>query len=263
MVCLCTVTGGMKADYFLTACQTIEEGSSDESKGKPKNAEPKITLLLIERQPGVITTRLPLQGHDCSATAYVVFRNVKVHKSMVVGKPKEGFKDTMKNFNQVFFFFFLSSVHYVMYVMERFGIICTAVGLAKVCVEEAVKYSQSRKTFGKDLVEHQAIRHKLAEMTARTMACHAYLENVAYRLKLNPLGYDASLVKDVALLKVNATRTLEFCAREASHIFGGRSYVKYGRAGKIERIYRDVRALAIYGGAEEIMLDLAVKQAKL
>jgi len=201
---------------------------------------------LIERQPGVITTRLPLQGHDCSATAYVVFRNVKVHKSMVVGKPKEGFKDTMKNFNQ-----------------ERFGIICTAVGLTKTCVEESLKYAQSRKTFGKVLIEHQAIRHKIAEMSKRAMACHCYLESVAYRLKNNPLGVDPTLVKDVALLKVEATRTLEFCAREASHIFGGRSYVKYGRAGKIERIYRDVRALAIYGGAEEIMLDLSVKQAKL
>jgi len=165
---------------------------------------------------------------------------------MIVGRPKEGFKDTMKNFNQ-----------------ERFGIICIAVALAKVCVEESVKYAQSRKTFGKGLIEHQAIRHKLAEMTKRTMSCHSYLENVAYRLKQNPLGAEPSLVKDVALLKVDATRTLEFCAREASHIFGGRSYVKYGRAGKVERIYRDVRALAIYGGAEEIMLDLAVKQAKL
>ncbi len=51
--------------------------------------------------------------------------------------------------------------------------------------------------------------------------------------------------------------------REAAQIFGGRSYVRGGRAARVERIYRDVRAYAIYGGSEEIMLDLAVRQAKL
>jgi len=56
---------------------------------------------------------------------------------------------------------------------------------------------------------------------------------------------------------VHATQALEYCAREACQILGGASYV---RGSKVERIYREVRANAIPGGSEEIMLDLAAKQ---
>lgn len=65
------------------------------------------------------------------------------------------------------------------------------------------------------------------------------------------------------MTKVQATKTMEFCAREAVQIFGGRGYIRGGRGGKVERIYREVRVNAIGGGSEEIMLDLAARQAKL
>ena len=53
---------------------------------------------------------------------------------------------------------------------------------------------------------------------------------------------------------------MEFCAREASQIFGGQSYTREGSGGKVERIYREVRVNAIGGGSEEIMRDLASRQ---
>ena len=52
----------------------------------------------------------------------------------------------------------------------------------------------------------------------------------------------------------------EYCAREAAQIFGGASYVRGGQGEKVERLYREVRAMAIPGGSEEIMIDLAVRQ---
>jgi alkylation response protein AidB-like acyl-CoA dehydrogenase len=61
---------------------------------------------------------------------------------------------------------------------------------------------------------------------------------------------------------VNATRTLEFCAREASQIFGGSSIVKEGKGKIIERIYRVVRSSAIPGGSEEILLDFTIRNAE-
>ena len=64
-----------------------------------------------------------------------------------------------------------------------------------------------------------------------------------------------------ALLKAQSTRVFELCAREAAQIFGGASYVRGGLGEKVERLYREVRAYAIPGGSEEIMLDLAVRQA--
>lgn len=65
----------------------------------------------------------------------------------------------------------------------------------------------------------------------------------------------------IAGLKAQATTTFEFCAREASQIFGGLSYSRGGQGAKVERLYRDVRAYAIPGGSEEIMLDLSIRQS--
>jgi alkylation response protein AidB-like acyl-CoA dehydrogenase len=70
------------------------------------------------------------------------------------------------------------------------------------------------------------------------------------------------LAGPMALLKAQTTITLEFCAREASQIFGGLAYTRGGQGEKIERIYREVRAYAIPGGSEEIMLDLGIRQAQ-
>ena len=65
---------------------------------------------------------------------------------------------------------------------------------------------------------------------------------------------------DISLLKVQATKMLEFVAREAMQIMGGISYV---RECKTERIYREVRVMAIGGGSEEIMMDLAARRMGL
>ena len=78
---------------------------------------------------------------------------------------------------------------------------------------------------------------------------------------------DASKVNDqhlgsiCALLKVNASKTFEYCAREAAQIFGGSSVVREGRGKVVERLYREVRGAAIPGGSEEILLDFAIRTA--
>ena len=64
-----------------------------------------------------------------------------------------------------------------------------------------------------------------------------------------------------ALLKVQASKTFEYCAREAVQIFGGSGLVKEGRGKIVERLYREVRPLAIPGGSEEILLDLSIREA--
>ena len=74
---------------------------------------------------------------------------------------------------------------------------------------------------------------------------------------------DRSIARNVALLKVQCSKTMQYIAIEASQIFGGRSYVRGGRGGIIDEIYRGCRSSAIAAGSEEIMLNLAMKQAKL
>lgn len=132
---------------------------------------------------------------------------------------------------------------------------------ARVCIEESIRYARVRKTFGKRLIDHQAIRHKLAEMARQVEATHALIESCCYQLRCG--GNDRDVGGTIALLKVQATKTLEFCAREASQIFGGASYVRGGVGEKVERIYREVRVQSIGGGSEEILLGLAMRMAKL
>jgi acyl-CoA dehydrogenase len=138
---------------------------------------------------------------------------------------------------------------------ERLGMAAGATAYARVCLEEAVKWARERQTFGKRLADHQVIRHKIAEMVRQINASQAYLEICAWRVQNGETP-----AADLALLKVQATLTMEFCAREAMQILGGSGYM---RGSRVERIYREVRVNAIGGGSEEIMRDLAARQMGL
>ena len=125
-------------------------------------------------------------------------------------------------------------------------------GLARVCMEDAIAWARERHTFGKRLADHQVIRHKIAEMARKINATQAYLEQCALRVQAGEKP-----VADLSLLKVQSTLTMEFCAREAMQILGGAGYM---RGCRVERIYREVRVMAIGGGSEEIMRDLVARQ---
>jgi acyl-CoA dehydrogenase len=127
-----------------------------------------------------------------------------------------------------------------------------AIGFSKVCLEDALAWAQERKTFGKRLADHQVIRHKLADMYKRINATQSWLETLAWRVQQGEKP-----IAEIALLKVQATETMEYCAREAMQVMGGNGYM---RGGRVERIYREVRVYAIGGGSEEIMRDLAARQ---
>jgi len=165
-------------------------------------------------------------------------------KKNLLGKEHEGWKVIMHNFNH-----------------ERFMMAAHSNRFSRVCIQESIKYAKERKTFGKRLADHQVIRHKIVEMARKVESTHALLEQIAYMIDKNVS--EQNLAGICALVKVQATKNLDYCAREAVQIFGGRGYIRAGRAGKVERIYREVRVNAIGGGSEEILLDLAAKQAKL
>ena len=96
------------------------------------------------------------------------------------------------------------------------------------------------------------IRSKLADMTRQLEATQAWTDLCAWQFIQGK-----SRPADLALLKVQATRMFESVAREAAQVLGGASFVE---GTKTERIYREVRVVAIGGGSEEIMLDLAGRQ---
>jgi len=202
-----------------------------------------VSLLLIEKNtPGVTVRRMKTQGWWISNTAYITFENVKVPLKNLIGKENDGFKSIMFNFNH-----------------ERFVLAAMSNRYARVCLEDAWKYAQVRKVFGKTLIEQPVIRQKLAEMARQVEATHALIEQVAFQMK--NMVPDHKMGGLIALTKVQATKTFEFCAREASQVLGGNSCIRGGKGERIERLYREVRINAIGGGSEEILLDLAVRQS--
>jgi len=227
------ITNGTFADFFTVAVRTGGSGMGG------------ISLLLIERCPGLTTRAVHTSGGGASGTSYITFEDVKVPVENLIGQENQGFKLIMFNFNH-----------------ERWGIVIQANRSSRVCYEEAFKYAVKRKTFGKRLVDHPVIRMKFAHMARNIEATHAWLENVTHQMNvMDPIEAAKKLGGSIALLKAQATLTFELCAREASQIMGGISVTKGGQGAIVERLYREVRGYAIPGGSEEIMLDLGVRQA--
>ncbi|KAI8139053.1 acyl-CoA dehydrogenase/oxidase [Fennellomyces sp. T-0311] len=228
------ITNGVFADYFTVAVRTGGEGFEG------------ISFLLIERSMGGVSTRqMNCSGVWPSGTAYVTFEDVKVPKANLIGEENQGFRYIVANFNA-----------------ERMGIVIQANRFARVCIEECLKYAHKRKTFGKRLIDHPVIRNKIAHMIRQVEATHAWMEILCYQTLHMPLDLQPlRLGGNIALCKAQSTQTFEYCAREAAQIFGGLAYTRGGQGEKIERLYREVRAFAIPGGSEEIMLELGIRQS--
>ena len=221
------ITTGMRADYLTVAVRTGGDGAGG------------LSFLLIESdRPGVTRTPLKKMGWWMSDTASIHFDDVAVPAHNLIGQEDGGFAGIVSNFN-----------------MERLSMAAQAIAFARVCIEDAAQWARERQTFGKPLAKHQVIRHKFAEMVRRTNAAQAYLDNCAWRVMKGEAP-----VAELSLLKVQATRCMEFCAREAMQVLGGAGYM---RGCRVERIYREVRVMAIGGGSEEIMNDLAARQMGL
>ena len=219
------ISGGMGADWFTTGVRTGGKGGAG------------VSLIVIPADlEGVSRTPLDKkQGWWCSDTATIYFDNVKVPVENLLAEEGHGFLVIANNFNN-----------------ERMAMATMMEASCRVCLEEAVKWAQERQTFGKRLADHQVIRHKIVEMKQRINSCQAYIQVCCRQMQDGTISFG-----DIAMLKVHASLTMEYCAREAMQILGGAGYM---RGNKVERIYREVRVNAIGGGSEEIMRDLAASQ---
>ena len=252
------ITNGVWSDYFTTAVRTGGEGMTG------------VSCLLIERENGGVSTRkMDCQGVWASGTTYVTFEDTKVPVGNLIGKENKGFGGTFitrpcLRYSLVIRVILTFPITVIMtnFNHERIGIIIQCLRFSRVCYEESVKYAHKRKTFGKRLIDHPVIRLKLAHMARQIEASYNWLENLVYQcMQMDETEAMLKLGGAIAGLKAQSTTTFEFCAREASQIFGGLSYSRGGQGAKVERLYRDVRAYAIPGGSEEIMLDLSIRQA--
>ena len=222
------ITGAMKSDYFVVGARTGDDGLAG------------ISLFFVEADmPGFSRTSIERKmGWWCSDTATLYFDDCRVPAENMLGEEGRGFMAIMNNFN-----------------MERLGMTAQVLGMSKHCLDESVAWAQERQTFGQPLIKHQVIRHKIADMSAKIDALEAYVNQICWQANEGEMP-----VAEIAKSKFLGTKTLEFCASEAMQILGGAGYL---RGNSVERTYREVKVMAIGGGSEEIMRDLAVREMGL
>ncbi|WP_419911594.1 acyl-CoA dehydrogenase family protein [Hoeflea sp.] len=219
------ITGGMTSRYFVIGARTGGSGLAG------------ISLFFVEADtPGFTRSALDRKmGWWCSDQATLFFDDCRLPADSLIGPENKGFMAIMNNFN-----------------FERLALIAQSLGMAKLCLSESVSYANERKTFGKRLIEHQVIAHKVADMSARIDSLEAYLNQICWMA-----NEGSTPVAEISKAKFLSTKILEYCASEAMQIFGGAGYL---RGNPVERIYREVKVMAIGGGSEEIMKDLAIRQ---
>ncbi len=222
------ITGGMTSDYFVIPARTGGPGLDG------------ISLFFVEADTaGFSRAALPRKmGWWCSDQATLFLDDVRVPAENMMGEEDRGFLAIMENFN-----------------LERIALIAGMLGMMKTCLDQSISWAKERETFGKPLIKHQVIRHKIADMSAKTDAVECYLNMICWQVNEGPMP-----VAEICKAKVFTSKALEFCASEAMQILGGAGYLR-GHA--VERIYREVKVMAIGGGSEEIMRDLAVRQMGL
>lgn len=222
------ITGGMTADYFVIGARTGGEGLSG------------ISLFFVDADaPGFSRTALTRkQGWWASDQATLHLDDCRVPAENLMGEEDKGFLAIMNNFNT-----------------ERACMVAGCIGHMKACLEDAIEWAQERHTFGAPLISRQAIRHKIADISIRIDAAEAFLNQICWAMNE---GDDVAA--EIAKAKVFASKAMEFVASEAMQIMGGAGYL---RGGRIERTWREVKVMAIGGGSEEIMRDLAVRRMGL
>ena len=156
-----------------------------------------------------------------------IFNDVKVPKENRIGKDGFGFTFAMKTL-----------------AGGRIGIASQALGIASGAYDLALKYSKERKAFGKEIMHHQAIQFKLADMATRIEASRLLCFRAAWE---KDQGKDYSLASSMA--KVFASETAMWASTEAVQILGGYGYVKEYH---VERLMRDAKITQIYEGTSEV-----------
>jgi len=212
------ITNGNNASVYIVIAQT------DTSKGHKG-----INALIVEKGlPGFAVgpkeNKMGIRGSD---THSLMFTDVKVPKENRIGEDGFGFTFAMKTL-----------------AGGRIGIAAQALGIASGAYELALKYSKERKTFGKEIGQHQAIAFKLADMATSIEAARHLCMKAAWE-KDEHLNYDLS----GAMAKLYAAETAMHVTTEAVQIHGGYGFVKEYH---VERLMRDAKITQIYEGTSEI-----------
>lgn len=212
------ITNGSTASTYIVIAQS-----------NPEKGHKGINAFIVEKgwegfEIGAKEQKMGVRGSD---THTLMFTDVKVPKENRIGDEGFGFAFAMNLLNG-----------------GRIGIATQALGIAQGAYELALKYAQERKAFGKEIIQHQAIAFKLADMATNIAAARMLCLKAAVE-KDN--GQDISI--SGAMAKLFASKTAMETTIEAVQIHGGNGYV---REYHVERMMRDAKITQIYEGTSEI-----------
>ena len=212
------ITNGGTASYYIVIAQT-----------DPEKKHKGINAFIVERgwegfEIGLKEDKLGIRGSD---THSLIFNNVKVPKENRIGEDGFGFNFAMAVLNG-----------------GRIGIASQALGIASGAYELALKYAKTRKAFKTEIINHQAIAFKLADMATQITAARMLCFKAAVE---KDAGKDIS--ESGAMAKLYASQVAMDTTIEAVQIHGGYGYVKEYH---VERMMRDAKITQIYEGTSEI-----------
>ncbi len=221
------ITNAGDASYIVTLVRTSPEERSSRA----------LSMIIVPTDtPGVhIGPPEKKMGLWTSHSHAITYENVRVPKENLLGEVGRG-------------------LHQTLAVLDggRVGIAALALGIAQGAFEEAVRYAKERRTFGKALVEHQAIQFMLADMATEIHAARLMVYYAAW-LKEQGRPYTHA----AAMAKLFASEMAERVCRNAIQIHGGYGY---SREYPVERMYRDTRLMTIGEGTSEVQRIVIAKR---
>jgi alkylation response protein AidB-like acyl-CoA dehydrogenase len=195
----------------------------------PKAAKKGISAFIVPTDSaGYLVERVERKlGQGASDTCAIRFEDVFVEVDQLLGVEGEGYRIALSNLE-----------------VGRIGIAAQSVGMAQAALEIAVGYAKQRKSFGKPIIEHQAVGFRLADLATRLEAARQ-MTLAAAELK----DADQPSLIAASMAKLFASETAELVVSGAIQTLGGYGYLEdFGLA----KIYRDVRVCQIYEGTSDI-----------
>jgi alkylation response protein AidB-like acyl-CoA dehydrogenase len=212
------VTSGKSADIAVVFAVTDSEaGKHGVSAFIVPTATPGYRVARVEHT----------MGQRSSDHCQIVFQDCVIHRDQLLGAEGQGLKIALDNLEG-----------------GRIGVAAQSVGMARSAFDAALRYAKERVTFGKPIIEHQAVGFRLADMAT---SLHAAELMVLHAARLRDVG--APCLKEASMAKLFASEMAERVCSDAIQIHGGYGYLNDF---PVERIYRDVRVCKIYEGTSEI-----------
>ena len=214
--------GGEAQIYSVVALTDRSKGARGASLFVVEDADPGFSYGPKERKMGI----------RASSTRELIFKDCRIPKDRLIGRPGSGFVTVMKTLD-----------------LSRPGIAALGVGLGQAALDEAVVYAKQRVQFGKPIISFQAVQHMLADMAIQVEAARSLVYSAAKHID----GNHRNMSKVSSMCKVFATDMAMKVTTDAVQILGGYGYMKEY---PVEKMMRDAKILQIYEGTNQIQRNV-------